>query len=52
MTQDKSNIIGSGFIIQQTEIALRKARIGYDLSNKKNNLRKEVLRMDNIQIAA
>jgi hypothetical protein len=38
MIQDKSNLLDSGFTRQQTEYALKKARIGYDLSNKENNV--------------
>jgi hypothetical protein len=38
MVKDKNNILDSGFTRQQTEIALKKAQIGYDLSNKENNV--------------
>jgi hypothetical protein len=37
MVQDKNDILDSGFTRYQNEIALKKARIGYQLSNKQNN---------------
>jgi hypothetical protein len=43
--KNKNNILDSGFTRYQTEYALKKGRIGYNLSNKENNLRKEVLCM-------
>jgi hypothetical protein len=38
MVEHKNNILDSGFTRQQTEYALKKAWIGYDLSNKKNDI--------------
>ena len=35
MLHDKNKILGSGFTRDQTHSALKKARTGYDLSNKK-----------------
>jgi hypothetical protein len=36
--KDKNNILDSGFTRNQTYYALKKAQIGYHLSNKENNL--------------
>ena len=38
MAQERNDILDSGFTRHQTEIALKKARIAYDISKKKNNL--------------
>jgi hypothetical protein len=38
MVQDKNNILDSGFTRHQTESALKKAQIGYELSNEENNI--------------
>ena len=41
MVQRENDIHDSGFNRYQTYSALKKARIGYDLSNKKNNLERK-----------
>jgi hypothetical protein len=38
MAQDKKKILDSGFTREQIYYALKKARMGYDLSNKQNNV--------------
>jgi hypothetical protein len=38
MAQDRKDILDSGLTRHQTEIELKKAWIGYDLSNKENNV--------------
>jgi hypothetical protein len=36
MIQEPNDILDSGLTRQQTEIALKKARMAYDISNNKN----------------
>jgi hypothetical protein len=44
-------ILDSGFTRYQNEIALKKARIGYQLSNKQNNSKERSITHGDIQIA-
>ena len=37
MAEDRNGIFNYGFTRQQTEYALKKAQMGYDISNKENN---------------